>query len=204
MTIKSLRWYAGSSPATKTANKTRKHTITVLPCFLLLCLFLSSCRNDMEKIQFFDEKELPQQALDSVRVVRSQNGKKQMLLTAPTISIIEKPESKTLYPKGLQIQIFDNNSQVVADIKADSAVSFDEKKIIELHRNIVIIDLRNGDTSYLKSLVWNSSEHRIFSMDPVKSVNGAQKTYGDGFESDDNFQRPFIIRQRGTLKVDDE
>ncbi|MBR6330572.1 MAG: hypothetical protein IKR79_02860, partial [Bacteroidales bacterium] len=61
----------------------------------------------------------------------------------------------------------------------------------------------SGDTSYLNSIIWNSAEHRIFSRDTIKSVNGARVTYGDGFESDDEFTAPRILHQRGTMTFDE-
>lgn len=184
-------------------NKSRRRAWGTLPCFVLLSLTLAGCRNDMEQVHLFDRQDFPQQSLDSVRVVRSSNGNKQMTLTAPSIVIYDKPESMTVYEKGVHMQVFDVNKALVADIKADSAVSLDDQKKIVAKKNVVIIDYRTGDTSYMSSLVWNSREHRIFSDEPVKSVNGVRVTYGDGFESDENFTSPQIRHQRGTVTFEE-
>lgn len=168
----------------------------------MISLSLSACRNDMEKVRFFDRKDLPQQKLDSVRAIRSANGKMQMLLTAPTITIFDKPEKKTVYPDGVEMHVLDGEDKAVADIRADYAFSLDEKHIIEARNNVVIFDHRTGDTTYLRSIVWNSAEHRVFSNDSVRSVNGQRVTIGDGFESDDNFTSPVILHQRGTIQID--
>lgn len=175
----------------------------MLPCFVLLLLLSTSCRNDMEKVHLFDPQNLPQQSLDSVKAVRSLNGNKQMMLTAPRVVMYDRPERKTVYPDGIDMQIFDNGNRVTATIKADYALSLDEKKTIEARKNVVIVDFRSGDTSYLNSIVWNSAEHRIFSNDTVKSVNGQRVTYGDGFESDDEFTSPRILHQRGTMTIEE-
>lgn len=157
----------------------------------------------MEKVRFFDRQDPPQQALDSVRVLRSQYGKRQMVMSAPVVTMYSVPERKTVYPKGLKMKLYDGK-KLLADFTADYAVSFDEKNIVEVRDNVVVIDYRTGDTSYLKSLVWNSSLHTIYSKDPVKSVNGPRVTYGDGFESDENFNTPYIIHQRGTMTFEDD
>ena len=135
--------------------KARKHAHGVLPCFLLLLPLLVACRNDMEKIQFFEQKELPQQTLDSVCMFRSQEGTVDVIMTAPSVVIYDTPQKKTVYPKGVSMRIVDKRNQPVASIRADHAYSLDEKKIIEARKNVVIIDYRSGDTSYLESLVWN-------------------------------------------------
>lgn len=184
--------------------KARKHTHGMLPCLLLFLPLLTACHNDMEKVRFFDPKDLPQQSLDSVSMFRSQHGNVDMIMTAPAVTIYDAPQRKTVYPKGVNMRFVDKNNKLVASIRADYAYSLDEKKIIEARNNVVVIDYRSGDTSYLKSLVWNSADHRIYSMDPVRSVNGERVTIGDGFESDEEFKTPFILRQRGTLTFDDE
>ncbi|MBQ9587788.1 MAG: LPS export ABC transporter periplasmic protein LptC [Bacteroidales bacterium] len=173
-----------------------------LPCFVLLLTCLAACRNDMEKVRFFDPQTLPQQSLDSIRVVRSTDGKKQMVLTAPHVAIFDKPESKTVYDRGVHMQVFDA-SKIVADIQADTAVQNDQEKTIMAHGNVVIIDFRSGDTTYMNSVVWNSRDHRVYSDEPVKSVNGLRVTYGDGFESDEDFTSPQIKHQRGTVTFEE-
>ena len=181
----------------------RKRAFSALPCFVLMLLLLVSCRNDMEKVRMFDRQDLPQQNLDTVRAVRSLGGKKQMLLVAPKVVIYDSPEKRTVYPCGIDMQIFDGNGRQAASVRGRYAVSYDEKKIVEARDSVVIIDFRSGDTSYLNSIVWNSAEHRIYSSDAVKSVNGLRVTYGDGFESDDEFVSPQIIHQRGTMSIEE-
>ncbi len=157
----------------------------------------------MEKVRLFDPQNLPQQSIDTVRALRSLGGKKQMVLKAPKVVVYEQPERKTVYPDGIDMQIYNNGDKIAASIKAKYAQSLDEKKIIEARNDVVIIDFRSGDTSYLENIVWNSAEHRIFSNAPVKSVNGKRVTYGDGFESDDEFTTPRILHQRGTMTIEE-
>lgn len=173
-------------------------------CLLGLMLLLAGCRNDMEKIALFDPQDLPQQRIEEVRVWRSENGTRQMELTAPLVESYITPEKKTVYPSGFAMQIFDNHGKLAASVKGDSAVQHDEKKLVEAFGHIVIIDYGTGDTSYLKSLIWDSGEHLVYSDDPVKSVNGERVTYGDGFMSDDEFRQPIIQGQRGRLTFEDD
>ena len=182
--------------------KIRRRATSTLPCFVLSLLLCTACRNDMEKIAFFEKKELPPQSIDSVSIIRSENGTRQMRMDAPKIVIFEQPEKKTEYPQGLKMTIFDAN-KLAARITADYAYSLDEKKIMEARKNVIIIDYQTGDTFYLETIVWNQAEHHIFSNDPVRSVNGQRVTYGDGFESDDEFTSPYIFHQRGTIEVED-
>ena len=72
----------------------------------------------MDKISFFDRKDLPQQSLDSVRAIRSQNGKRQMILTSPKVVVYDKPKKKTEYPQGFNMQIYEGEKKIVALISA--------------------------------------------------------------------------------------
>ena len=189
--------------SSKSISKVRRRAKNTLPCFVFVCLLFCSCRNDMEKVRFFDRKELPQQSIDTVKAIRSLNGKRQMLMTATKVMIYDKPQKKTVYPQGINMQIFDGGKKIAASIRADYAYSLDDQKIVEARRNVVVIDYRTGDTTYLNSLIWNSAEHRIYSNDTVKSINGKRVTYGDGFESDDEFTTPYIKHQRGTMTINE-
>lgn len=158
----------------------------------------------MQKVHLFDHQDIPQQLLDSVGVIRSNSGNLQMSLSAPSVVVLDKPERMTVFPNGFNMLIYsDNGSSLVANITADSATSLDSRKIIKAHRNVVIIDFRSHDTTYLDSIIWESVTHTIYSRAPVKSVNGSRVTYGDGFESDENFTTPIIYHQRGTMTIEE-
>lgn len=152
----------------------------------------------------FDRKTVPQQVLDSVSLQRSNFGNRQVALKAPNVVIYDQPERMTVFPMGFDMSVFDDDGKSVAtDIRADSAVSLDDRKLLKAYRNVVVVDHRSGDTTYLDSIVWDSYSHIIYSRAPVKSVNGLRVTYGDGFESDDNFTTPIIYGQRGTMAIED-
>lgn len=189
----------GSKHVLRIPNRLVVHILLLM----LLAFVNFSCSNDIEKVQFFDRKDLPSQMVTKAHVIRSDSGKKQLVLEAPCIEAYEKPERKTVYPKGLQIHFYDNTNALKAYIRAGYGISLDDRELMEIRHNVVIIDYRTGDTSYLENLVWNSGEGRIYSNNPVRSVNGQRVTLGDGFESDDNFETPQIIHQRGTVLINE-
>lgn len=171
---------------------------------LIVCFVISACSNDIEKVKFFDRKELPSQKIEGSLISRTESGLLQMSLTAPIIEQYTTPERKTVYPKGFSITFFENGGTPKASISAKHGISYDSRDIMEAKDSVVVIDYRSGDTSYLHDLVWNSAEHRIYTEHPLRSVNGGRVTYGDGLESDDNFNHPIILRQRGTIEWNEE
>lgn len=169
-------------------------------CFMLLC---SGCTNDMETISMFNNRNLPSQELKGAEVRRSERGVLQMTLEAPLIQQYQTPEAKTVYPKGVELQFFDNQQQLRTTVRANYAISLDERNIMKAQDSVVVIDYQNGDTIYLEDIIWNSNEDRIYSNHSVRAVNGQRVTYGDGFVSDQQMQNLRILRQRGTVEVEE-
>ena len=159
----------------------------------------------METIRFFDKKEMPLQTLSNAEILRSNNGNVQTRITAPEINRYDGENARTEYPKGVTMEFFDNDKKVKTRLSAKYAIDIERKKQIIARNNVVIIDYQSGDTTYMETLVWDRDNKRIFSNNPLMSVNGQRVTYGDGFVSDDKLENPKILRQRGTIEwVDDE
>ncbi|MCQ2294287.1 MAG: LPS export ABC transporter periplasmic protein LptC [Bacteroidales bacterium] len=173
-----------------------------LALFLICCIV--ACSNDPDKIKQFERQTLPQNTLRNADMQRSEDGKLRMVLKAPLIEQYNQPESKTEYPKGLYVKFFNGYQHPTATLKARYAVTYDTRNKMFAKDSVVIIDLQRGDTVYLQDLTWDRNQHRIFTEKPVRSKNGQRVTYGDSFESDDEFNSPLIVHQRGTIEWNDE
>lgn len=172
-------------------------------CFSFFALILASCSNDIEKVRAFDRRDMPRQVLDGATVTRSEYGNLQLELRAPEIRVYDSPENLTVYPHGVEMTFFEDNRSAKAFIRADSAISKDDRDLMEAYGNVVVIDYHTGDTTYLHNIVWNTADGRLYSDTTVRSVNGHRVTYGDGFDSDDRLENLHIIRQRGTIEFND-
>lgn len=169
-------------------------------CMLLLTSCIAGCGNNMETINFFDRQELPDNTIKRAHIQRSESGRLQLQMDAPVIEQYSKPESKTVYPRGVCMHFFDDYNSPTAILKANYAISYDGRNLMQVRDSVVIIDLRSGDTTYLQDLTWDANQHRIFTDKPLRSKNGQRVTYGDGFTSDENMETPQILHQRGTLE----
>lgn len=167
---------------------------------VLFCLTVTACSNDIEKIRFFDQKDLPSQTVKEAIVRRSTSGNVQMVMKTPLVQKYTTPEHRTLYPEGLQVEFLNTDGSKRAYLWALRAEELTDNNLVRAHDSVVIIDYENGDTVYLKNLTWNREEGRMFSNDLIRSVNGKRLTYGDGFESDEQFTNPQIFHQRGTIE----
>ena len=201
--IRGLNGFRGLKGAT--AFLTSKTIFNAKAFLILSTLFapLASCSNDMKDIQRFQRETPPDQEVKDAHVWRSQEGKLQIELDAPTIVQYRQPDTRTEYPDGVELRFYDENRHIKTQIKANKAISYDDKNILTASDNVVVIDYSNGDTVYLKDITWESDEDIVYSRNPVRAVNGNRVTYGDGFISDGAMNNLRITRQRGTIEFEE-
>jgi len=166
-------------------------------------LLVSSCSNDMKDIQRFEQTRPPDQEITDAHIWRSEYGRLQLELDAPRIVQYRNPDTRTHYPKGVELRFYDSQRQLKTRISARKATSFDDKNILTASDSVVVIDYSNGDTVYLQDIIWKSDEDIIYSNHPVRAVNGNRVTYGDGFVSDEKMSNLRITRQRGTIEFEE-
>lgn len=157
----------------------------------------------MKAISRFDRKDPPSQTLRDARVWRSEYGRLQMEMEAPLIVQYRQPDTRTHYPQGVNLRFFDSQRRLQTAVSARKAISYDDQDILYARDSVVIIDYSNGDTIYLEDITWKSKEDVIYSNRPVRAVNGARLTFGDGFISDANLTNLRVKRQRGTIEFEE-
>lgn len=175
-------------------------------CFFVFLFSLSavmSCSNDMKDISRFDRQQRPDQEILDGHIWRSNEGKLQLELDAPRIVQFRTPDTRTIYPNGVELRFYDGDRRLQTFIRADRATSYDDRNILTAKDSVVVIDYTNGDTVYLEDIVWKSDEDLIYSNHSVRAVNGNRITYGDGFTSDANMTNLRVTRQRGIIEFEE-
>lgn len=157
----------------------------------------------MNDIRQFERKVPPDQEIKEGHIWRSEYGRLQVELDAPRIVQYRKPDTRTIYPEGVELRFYNDERMLTTFIRADKATSYDDKNILTAKDSVVVIDYTNGDTVYMEDIVWKSNEDIIYSNHPVRAVNGNRVTYGDGFVSDENLTNLRITRQRGIIEFED-
>ena len=173
---------------------------------IALTVLAAACHNGKATLPQ-DRTDSAIQEIRDAHVRRSEHAKLQIELDAPLIQKYEKPRPKTEYrgtkARRVQLRFYDDSHQVKTSIEAGRATSFDDRDIMEAYGNVVVIDYGSGDTIYLEDLIWNSSEDRIYSDNPVRARNGNRLTEGDGFTSDERMENLQITRQRGVIEFNE-
>lgn len=181
--------------------------LRLFPLSIFIFPLFYACNSQMQSIP--DRSDSADQELSVARVRRSEGGRLQLELDAPIIQKYDRPRAITKFRSrsGVQVKIrfFDaNDGHMTASIYADSAISFDDRDMMEAHGNVVVIDHKTHDTVYLEDLIWNGVEDHAYSDHPVRSHNGRRVTEGDGFSSDGRMENMQIIHQRGVVEFKDD
>lgn len=157
----------------------------------------------MSEISRFERQTPPDQEVKQAHIRRSEQARLQIEVDAPLIRQYKEPSPRTVYPKGVELRFYDENRNIKSSIRADKAISYDDRNIMKATDSVVVIDFASGDTIYLDDLIWRDAEDVIFSNHPVRAVNGNRVTYGDGFVSDEQMTNLRITRQRGVIEFEE-
>ena len=210
-----------ASQSRQRINKVRSGAAIAL---LLACL-LSGCGNDIEKTKLFEPHTLPDNTIKNARIQRSEQGRLQLIMTAPLVEQYSVPEPKTEYRKGVDMQFYDGYQHPTGKLRARYAISYDKREMMQVRDSVVIIDLQRGDTGKraaadeqdIARVDRRQRHHGVFAVGAdrhldvssladgiylltVRTKNGPRVTIGDRFESDDAFESPQIYHQRGTIE----
>ncbi len=165
--------------------------------------FITACQNDLKKINSLpDFANQPVESAKDISILRSDSGKLQLYMTSPQLDRYQGEQSYTKYPKGIHIVFYDEKMKEKMKLSANYAVNFEAKGIMEMKNNVVIIDIKKGDTIYTESLVRDQKKNTISSNVFVKRVNKDGVLYGEGFDADESFNNYNLRRPRGSINLD--
>ncbi len=147
---------------------------------------------------------MPVESAKNISLIRSDSAKLILIMTSPQLDRYQDEQSYTKFPKGLKVVFYDQNKNIKSQLTAKYAVNYEDRKLMEIKSNVIIIDFDKGDTIYTESLNWDQNTKKIFSNSLVKKVNKDETLYGDGFDSDESFSNYTLRRPRGEINLDKE
>lgn len=170
---------------------------------ILSLSLLIACQNDLKKIKSLtDFANLPVESAKDISILRSDSGRLQLFMTSPQLDRYQSEQSYSKYPKGLKVIFYDENRKEKMKLSANYALNYEDKKIMEVKNNVIIIDFKKGDTIYTESLLWDQNRKTISSSVAVTRVNKDGTLYGDGFDADENFENYVLRHPHGKINID--
>lgn len=170
--------------------------------FILLGLMIVSCENEISKINTVaKDEDLPAITAEGFEMLISDSSVIRSKLQTPLF--IKHNDEKNPYiefPKGVNIEKYDANMNVVSRITAQYAKNFPADDRWEAKNNVVAVNAK-GDTLKTEYLVWDVAKKKIYSDQFVKIIQKDQVYTGIGFESNPDFSSYHIKNLKGNLYV---
>ena len=164
-------------------------------------ILLYSCAERRDKNDD-DESMLTQQS-DSLTIIQSSEGHREFVFKTPLMERYELAREPYMeFRRGVEITTYDDSSGLEeSNLVADYAIFFEKRELWEAKGNVVARNA-DGQILYTQQLFWNQSTHRVYSNVDSKVVQGQDVFIGEGFESDDKFEKWSFRKFTGKLTVD--
>ncbi|MBK0378006.1 LPS export ABC transporter periplasmic protein LptC [Mucilaginibacter segetis] len=168
---------------------------------------LTACENDINKVKEIAAADAtkPIERTTGVEVIYSDSAKVKAKLTTP-LMINYKVEKNPymIMPKGVKVIFYNGDLKIEGNIVADSAIQYENKKLIEFHKNVVATNTE-GTVYKSDELIWDQTKKQIFSNKPVEMTRvGGDIMRGSSFTSDEGLHHPKFQNTTGVLHVNDD
>lgn len=87
------------------------------------------------------------------------------------------------FPRGLELEQYDNFKRLASTVVCDSAIYYSRKRLWQLDGNVVMVST-DGDSFLTQQLFWDQNTRRISSDSFIHIVRSDRILEGYGFESD--------------------
>ncbi len=172
----------------------------------LWVVMLFSCENDLAVIsEMTREDTLPVVKSYDISVLYSEKGASQFILEAPLAAFYTGDDPRQEFPEGFYVIFFDSLMNKKSELMADYGISYDQRKLMEAHRNVIVINHETNEKLNTEHMIWDQTKKIIFSDAFVKITTPTDVLYGEnGFEADESFNNWVIRKTSGEFEIDEE
>lgn len=176
---------------------------SIVVIFFTAMLF--ACENQMATIRELTTMDtIPAEIAKDIRIIFSDSANIQMVLTSPLMYKIEGKEPYVEFPYGLHIETFDAENILVSELSAEYGKRFEQKKLMEVEKNVVVINHKSGKKLLTEHLFWDERTRKIYNSVFVTIIEENKTIHGDSLRANQNFEHVQIFNVSGTIKVKDE
>lgn len=166
-------------------------------------LLLGACKNNVDvyrQKKNVDSVATHESVLD-VHIEYTDSGLLRAKVYTPELVAVKNiSEPYMEMNKGINVRFLDPNGQVESCLTSEYAISYSEKKVIIVRRNVEVLNLK-GERMNTEELVWDQATAKIRTDKFVKITTKDQIIMGEGMEADESFNNWVILNVRGTLNI---
>lgn len=167
--------------------KTLSPILKIVNVIFIICIF--SCDLSEESIRRRSKRKIPDEQIDSVKIVASKKDIIEWELDAVHIDRFYK--TKEVLADTVFVKVFDPDGTIRSTLECDKA-EMDETENLLICRGNVIVESRNGilKTPYL---IWNRNSDELFAKEGVTLIRGENTIWGKEMKTDINLDKIKIL-----------
>ena len=180
--------------------------ITTVFVAVVMLVLSSACSGNKKVLgeAVTNRDSLPALETHDVTTLISDSGVIRYRITTPLWLVFDKLKpSHWSFEEGVYLENFDENNDVQAEIKADTAYYYDRQKLWEL-RGHVEIKNQQGERFNTELLFWNQDTQKVYSDKFIRIEQIDRIITGHGFDSNQQFTVYTIHQPEGIFYVDEE
>ncbi|UOE38940.1 MULTISPECIES: LPS export ABC transporter periplasmic protein LptC [Chryseobacterium] len=165
---------------------------------------LTSCEEDLTKINGNDNKNFPSQIIYNAKIIQRDSGFVKLRATAPIIEkyqLIDSPY--TVAKKGMRIDFFDKKKpNNPGNITAKYAKIYEYKQFYEAKGDVKILT-NDGQRFATQSVYWDQKKKRIYTNDTVYATmkDGSTLVHAKGMTAKDDFSEYTFYKNSGDVSI---
>ena len=171
---------------------------------LVGAILLSSCKTDIQIVNALTEREqVPSLVYENIEILYTENGKIRIRVLAPEsmyYQYAEEPYNE--FPKGITVYNYDDSLNIESTITANYAI-FYEKEELWNARYDVVAQNNKGQILNTEQLFWNQKTKKIYSNDMVKLTSDDDVIFGEGMDSDEDFNDWVVRKPSGKIYLEE-
>jgi len=179
--------------------------LTLFSAIIIFSLF--SCKNDLDEIRALtNEEDLPNVTVVGLNSEYSVNANIQVKLVTPlAYRYTDINEEYSLFPEGITLNFYNQESKVHSSLRADYGIYFEAKGFAKAKGNVILTNM-NGSILKTEELYLNEKEEKIYTDKTVniKDKDGFEITGKGGFESNMDFTIYRFTDVTGNKIIDEE
>jgi LPS export ABC transporter protein LptC len=167
-------------------------------CSIVLVFFLTGCINKMQDINAIYLDSNIHDSGKNIEFSYYLKGDLEFTLIAPELKSANFPEDKNIFPKGINIYVFNNYLDTIATIQSDFAIQDKNSDLVEASKNVILKN-NNKDQLNTEQLFWNQKTKQIYTDEFVTLSTQDQLIMGFGFVADENFSTYSLTNITATI-----
>ena len=180
--------------------------ITTVFGAVVMLVFFTACSGKGKALgdAITNRDSIPSLETHDVTTLISDSGVIRYRITTPLWLVYDKLKpSHWSFERGVYLENFDENNEVLAEIKSDTAYYYDKQKLWEL-RGHVEIKNQQGERFNTELLFWNQDQQKVYSEKFIRIEQIDRIITGHGFESNQQFTVYTIRKPEGIFYVDED